>query len=443
MIRLVNIHTLLILIACLAAPALSTAQRAWSRQQCIDTALAHNKSLQLDRNQIRIAEQRKSEAKSNLLPKVTANADYRYFAELPTQLMPMNIFNPQIPDGQFKSVKFGVEHNINANLQLAFPVYNPQIKSSIQNAEIALDISELQYKKTEEQVVFDITTLYYNAQFVWHQMRFVDSNLTNANKLLANTRLLREQLLARETDVRRVELRAQQLATQREKLQANYEQILNALKLNMGIALTTQLTIDPDITHAKSSGTMGDVLDLKLIEAKNELLIDELKTLQRLRHLPTVSLIAIYGTTGFGYNKSPNSFLKFYPSGFAGIQLSYPIFNGTTYDRKIVQKKLEIKNNELTHQLIADKNEMQIENALRQRAVTEKTIRDADDQISLANTIYQQIVLTHQQGLATLNDILSADNDLREARQNYLNVLVEYLKADLEYRRLTGAIQLQ
>jgi hypothetical protein len=36
-------------------------------------------------------------------------------------------------------------------------------------------------------------------------------------------------------------------------------------------------------------------------------------------------------------------FLNFYPIGFAGIQLSYPLFNGTVTQRKINQKKLEIK----------------------------------------------------------------------------------------------------
>jgi hypothetical protein len=50
-----------------------------------------------------------------------------------------------------------------------------------------------------------------------------------------------------------------------------------------------------------------------------------------------------YGTTGFGYNGQPASFLDFYPIGFAGIQLSYPLFNGTVTLRKINQKTLELQ----------------------------------------------------------------------------------------------------
>jgi hypothetical protein len=44
---------------------------------------------------------------------------------------------------------------------------------------------------------------------------------------------------------------------------------------------------------------------------------------------------------------SPTPFLNFYPIGFAGIQLSYPLFNGTVTQRKINQKKIELKISEL------------------------------------------------------------------------------------------------
>jgi outer membrane protein TolC len=52
--------------------------QVWTMQQCIDTAQVHNKNLQMSRNNIAIGEQKEKEAKANLIPKVTANADYKY-----------------------------------------------------------------------------------------------------------------------------------------------------------------------------------------------------------------------------------------------------------------------------------------------------------------------------------------------------------------------------
>ena len=119
---LVNTHKLIFILIIFIGWNTVQAQEVWTLKQCIDTAQVYNKNLQINRNNISISEQRKKEAQASLIPKLTANADYKYFMDLPTQLMPMNIFNPQVPEGQFKEAQFGVPHNINANLQLSMPL---------------------------------------------------------------------------------------------------------------------------------------------------------------------------------------------------------------------------------------------------------------------------------------------------------------------------------
>lgn len=134
--------------------------------------------------------------------------------------------------------------------------------------------------------------------------------------------------------------------------------------------------------------------------------------------------------------------MKFYPIGFAGVQISYPLFNGTVTQRKITQKKLEIKNSELQVQLVTEQNAMQTNNAKRQLAVAQKSIETNTSQIKLAQTIYEQTVLQQKQGMASLTDVLLADTGLREAQQNYLSAVVDYLKADLELKKLTNQIKI-
>lgn len=418
------------------------AQEVWTLKQCVDTAQVYNKTLQIIRNHISISEQREKEAKANLIPKVTANADYKYFMELPTQLMPMNALNPQAPEGQFRDLQFGVPHNINANVQLAMPLYNPQVYGAIKNTKIANELTQLKFQKSEEQVLYDITTLYYNAQILKHQLDFLESNLINTQKLWKNMKLLKEQLLAKGTDVSKVKLQAEQLSTQRENIYNKYISILNALKLNIGIPLERNITVVSDIEqHTFLENSTVNVLDLKIIKTQNKLLNSELSTLNKSRFLPSLNLMASYGTTGFGYDKTPNDFLKFYSVGFAGLQLTYPLFNGTVTQRKINQKKLEISNNELQAQLIGDKNKMEIENAIRQRHTAQQTVVNTENQIDLAQSIYEQTILQPKQGTATLTDVLLADNALREAQQNYLSAVIDYLKVDLELKKLTGTIK--
>jgi OMF family outer membrane factor len=410
-------------------------------QQCIDTAQVRNRNLQMSRNNIAIGEQKEKEAKANLIPKVTINADYKYFTNLPYQLMPLSTFNPAALEGTYKETQFGVPHNINANLQLSMPLYNPQVYGAIQTTKIATELTQFQYKKTEEQIYFEISNLYYNAQILLHQLAFIDSNLINAIRLLKNMQLLNEQLLAKGSDVSKVKLQVSQLTTQKENVSSKYEQVLNALKFFIGVSIGQNLQIEPNIQYQNTNDyTPSSTLDIRIIKTQNRLLSSELSTINKSRFLPSLNLIGMYGTTGFGYNGLPNSFLDFYPIGYAGIQLSYPLFNGTITQRKINQKKIELQNSELQFGLLTEQNNMQVENAKLQRMVAKKAVETSSEQIELAKTIYAQNILQQKQGTASLTDILLADNALREAQQAYLLAVIDYLKADLELKKLSGNI---
>ena len=83
----------------------------------------------------------------------------------------------------------------------------------------------------------------------------------------------------------------------------------------------------------------------------------------------------------------------------------------------------------------------QIANAILQKNTAQANLPAAQQQISLATSVYQQTLVQQQQGTATLADILLADNALREAQTNYLNALIDYLKADLEWKKASGSIK--
>ncbi|MFT5780468.1 MAG: outer membrane protein TolC [Crocinitomicaceae bacterium] len=414
----------------------STQAQVWDLQQCIDTALVNNKKLKIGKNDILIGEQKNREARANLIPKVIVSAEYKYYTDLPYQLMPLSVFGG--PEGQFKEAQFGVPHNINANIQLSVPLYNPQAYGAIKATQVAMDIKEIQYQKTEETIYLEVSSLYYNAQILNNQFNFIDSNITANRSLLKNIELLHQQLLVQHTDVDRVALQLEKLKSQSEIIKNKYEQVLNGLKFLMGISIQRQIDVDSNIEY-ESSNTYATVSGLDFLMAKSHsiLLKSELTTLKRTR-LPSVSLFGSYGTMGYGYDTKPDEFLNFYPVGLAGLQIKYPLFNGTVTQRKIDQKELEIMNSELQLALIDDQSEMLIENAQMNKKAMQLTVETNLLQIDLANSIYNNTELQRRNGTSSLSDVLMADLALREAQQNYLAAIVDYLKADLELKNVTG-----
>ncbi|MBN1650257.1 MAG: TolC family protein [Bacteroidales bacterium] len=431
---------LLIGLIILIIPTIGQSQ-TWSLEQCIDTAQAYNKTLKISINNKAISDQKHMEAKANLIPKVNVSAEYKYYSDLPTQLMPQSAFGG--PEGVYKDTQFGVPHNINASIQMSLPLYNPQIYGAIKTTKIASELSELQVQKTEEQIYYDISNLYYNAQILIHQKTFADSNLVNTNRLLKNLKLLKEQMMVKGTDVSKVQLQADQLVMQQQLIQSNYEQVINALKFSMGLSLEQNVDIASEIKYESLSDYQNrSTLDMQITSTYNRILNSDLKTLKNSR-LPSVSLYGVYGTTGFGYTEKPNDFLDFYPLSFAGIQIAYPLFNGTITLKRIKQKNIEIKNNELQLDLVKDQNSMQLKNARNQKLISVATIETSSSQIKLAQSIYDQSILQQKEGIATLSDVLLADSSLREAQQAYLTAIINYLKADLELKKLTGNISMK
>ena len=138
--------------------------QVWSLNKCIDTAQFNNKQLAISRTSIIISEQKQEELKTSLIPKVAMNGDYKYYTNLPYQLMPSSIFGG--PVGQFKEAQFGVPTNINANLQFSMPIFNPVLYNTISTAKIATVFSKLQYQKNEDQLFYDITNLYYKIKII-------------------------------------------------------------------------------------------------------------------------------------------------------------------------------------------------------------------------------------------------------------------------------------
>jgi outer membrane protein TolC len=437
--KLVSIHKLKVIAAVLlwGISLNGHAQNVWTLDQCIDSATVNNTKLKIDKNNILLTAEKEKEVKSNLVPKVTANGDYKYYTDLPTQLMPLSVFGG--PDEQFKQAQFGVPHNINLNLQLTMPLYSPILFGGIEKIKIASEVSELQYQKTEEQVIFDISYYYYNAQIIKSQLEFIDVNLVNSKQLLKNVALLHEQLLLTKTDVDKVSLQVQQLTTNKMIVQNKYNQVINGLKLMLGVDLDKSIDVESTISKGTSiEYTTQQTIDMKLVNAQYDMLNSELGTLQKTRFLPSVYLYGSFGTLGYGYSGETNQFLDFYTMGFGGLKVSYPIFNGTVTQKQINQKNIELDNNGLQQELIKDQNTILIDNSKLQLKVTEHTLSSTDLQIQLAQSIYNQVLIQQKEGLASLTEVLLADSALREVQQSYLSTIIDYLKADLELKKLTG-----
>ncbi|UKN02249.1 TolC family protein [Paracrocinitomix mangrovi] len=411
--------------------------QTWTLEQCIDSAYANNQRIAIAENTQELSALKHKEAKSNLLPKLSINGEYKYFIELPYQLMPLSVFGG--PEGQFKEAQFGVPHNINANVLLQVPIYSSGLIGNINKLETSQKIVELEVKKTYDQIYFEVSNIYRNAQLLKSQMVFIDSTISNTERVKQNIELLAEQKLANQNDVKKLELKVSTLQSYKANLDVKLQQIYNALQLLTGSASAIEVEdniLMIDLMQYEDNGNK----DIEIIQLQQEIINIDLKSLKQSKFISEVGFVATYGTQGFGYDQSPNQFLNFYPIGYAGIRFTYPLFNGTVTNKKIDQKNLELENLKLKEELTKDAQQVEIENAVLRLENAFNNVTLSEQQVDLAQSIYEQEEKKHKQGLISVNDLMIAQNELIQNQQNYLQSIAEFLAADLELKKLTNNI---
>lgn len=406
-----------------------------SLQQCIDSAIQKNYNVRMAGYDVMQASEKVSEAKANLLPKINTAVDYRYYTNLPYQLLPAGVFGG--PAGTYKEAQFGVPHNINANVQLTYPLYNPVLKATIKTIQTGEEVAGLQKIKSQEDIAMEVSNAYYNAQVLISQLSFIDSNIANSRNLLGVMELLHQQKMATGTDVQKINLQLAQLLTQKETAESQYSQVINILKFLIGKSQESNFSIEPSPGnheyHPLNDNTLTEV---KLVEKQISFLQTEKNAIQKSK-LPVINLNGFYGTTGYAKTGS-NEFLKFYPLGYAGVQAIMPLYTGNGTKRKIRGKEIEIEKAGVKLDMIKEKYDVDKLNNGYQLNIAKRNLTTIQQQINLAENIYQNTLLQRKEGLATLTDVLQADNAVREAQKNYIDALVALRRAELENKKLTG-----
>jgi len=425
----------LLIISLLSLVSLHGFTQVMSLQQCIDSAVQNNYNVRIAGYELMQAKEKVLEAKTNLLPKINTAFDYRYFANLPYQLMPAAIFGG--PAGTYKEAQFGVPHNINANVQLSYPLYNPVLQANIKTIQTAEEVVSLQKIKSKEDIALEVSNVYYNAQILISQQSFIDSNLVNSRKLLAVMELLYQQKMAKGTDVEKVKLQLSQLLTQKETVQNHYSQVTNILKFLIGKLPDDNIAIESNPGKNEYQVlTDNSLTEIKLAEKQISFLQTEKSSILKSK-LPVINLNGFYGTTGFAQT-GPNDFLKFYPLGYAGVQVIMPLYTGNATKHKIKGKEIEIEKATVKADMLKAKNNVDKLNNVYQLSNAEKNLHSIQQQIDFAKTIYTKTLLQQKEGVAALTDVLLADNAIREAQQNYIAALIALRRAELENRKLTG-----
>lgn len=180
-------------------------------------------------------------------------------------------------------------------------------------------------------------------------------------------------------------------------------------------------------------------IEYQLLQTQKRLQASNL-TYYRWGYLPVLSAYGNYNAN-FLSDQFSKLYSANYPNSYAGISLSFPIFQGGKRVQQIRQAALQLKR--VDYDIIALKNN--ISTAYTQALSTYKGAfvyyNILKDNLDIATDVYNTIQLQYKEGVKTYLDVIFAESDLRTAQVNYTNALYQVLSSKIDVERELGNIQ--
>ena len=153
------------------------AQQVLTLEECLQIGIENNLTLQTKRNEIIKGKHSISENRAKLLPQINAVASFN------------DNFNPpvSVTDGSAYGNPYNVtktlQYNASAGLQLQMPLYNQTIYTAMSVTKMMDEINTLSYDKAREDLIMQITKMYYLGQSTAEQISIVKENISRLEEL--------------------------------------------------------------------------------------------------------------------------------------------------------------------------------------------------------------------------------------------------------------------
>lgn len=244
---------------------------ALTLEDCLNQAFLQNPNIESARLGTLLPDRQRAEIRAGLRPQVNAGGNYQYYLEVPRQMVPASAFGGE--EGRYAAAQFGVPLNLGSSLQVTQLIYSRPLLLALKQAEVGREAAQLQFRHSREDVAYNVSAAYYNAQSMAKQIAFLEGNLGSLEKVTQTTRLLADQQLATPVDVQRLQLQQENLQNRLLNLRDQYDQTLHLLQLLMGVPQTAAIRLDTAIRipQTDESGRGAGVrTELQLMDKQKE-----------------------------------------------------------------------------------------------------------------------------------------------------------------------------
>jgi len=415
---------------------------------------------------LRIQEAMNKEILGQALPQISGVAGTQYYFKLPQFLFPdatstavYQILKDEgvqgssgpitkVPEPSLFPVSLQQPWNANFGVTLTQLLFQPDVFVGLQARATSITFAKQNIELAKEDVKDSAYKRYYAVLIAQKQLEFLNDGVKRIEKLVRDNEAMYQQGFVEKLDVERAQVQLSNLRTAQTSLKNAIFMSYAALKFALGIPQADTVVLKDTLSiDAVKEGILDDEFryenrkEYQLLQTGMELQRLDLKR-YRLGYIPTVSLSGNYARQGmsdkFIFSKNETDF--WYNTGYVGLNISVPLFDGLQRRYKVKQAELKLEQ--------AQNNLTNLERAIDfQKTVSLQSLKDAllnlDEQqrnMALAEKVYNTTKRKFEEGVGSSFDIIQAENDLQTSQSNYFQALYNATIARVNYFRAIGKL---
>lgn len=351
--------------------------------------------------------------------------------------------------GQTQMIPVNLKWNSQATATVTQMLFNQAVFMGLKAARTAKDFYIINKDLTDEQIIEKVATAYYQVFQSKEMLKALETTVESTTKIKNIIEELHKNGLATQIDLDRTNVALSNLKAQKQQVLNAIELQENALKFLIGMDLNqsiilSQDSFDIDETKILAENNIGNRTELHLLEKQKDLLHYKKKA-SLADYYPSLAAFGSFGYQGLGdkftWGGKPSDGVFWTNNAMVGVSLKIPVFNGFEVRSKVRQVNIELKKVDVEIENTKQALTLDFKNAITSLENALITINIQKDNVSLAKSILSNIQNNYKHGLASLTDLLNAENAYTEAENNYTTAQLDYKLAEVQVIKAQGELK--
>lgn len=380
-----------------------------------------------------------------------ANSNYYLYNDLIDQgVKDVNgniISRPQSARDPLLDFSFVYPWNMNYGIQMTQLLFQPDVFVALKARKDALELATDNIKVKEDEIKLSVYKTYYGVLVAEKQLLYVNESVARLEKLLHDQTEIYKNGFAERLDLDKTTVSLNNIKTTAYQLQngidVNYILLKNAMGIKQSDTLVLKDSLSEDMVKndilLAANFNYDDRNEIKTLKKASELMkLDVWRN--KLSKYPTLALFGNFNSQAQREDLDFYKDRKWINTTLVGLNITFPIYNGSVRRYKLQQAKLNLEKNNNTIEKVKSLIDMEQGIASKTYSNSVMALETQKRNMNLAQKVFETTKKKYEQGLGSSFEILLADTELQQAQGNYFRALYDAMIARVNFLKSTGKL---